>query len=113
MTIKKMESSRQNRFAGKLDKQVTELKQTENPIVSASKPTKKEDQPSKRLDGQTGRRLDVQPSGVGKNKSADHSKITLYLQKATHTALRHAVIGQKEDMSDIVEKLVADWLKSH
>lgn len=83
-------------------KKTVAKKQAEQPAEAAEPPQPATDtQPSTR-----GRKK----SGSAKSSSPGWSQITLYLEEANYTALKIAALQDKEDSSDIVNRLVADWL---
>ncbi|WP_017658450.1 hypothetical protein [Baaleninema simplex] len=47
---------------------------------------------------------------LAKSKDAEYQRTTLYLPKTLHRKLKTASIEDGRDMSDIVAKLIEDWL---
>jgi hypothetical protein len=56
------------------------------------------------------------PSGFagGKRSDPDFTQITAYIRKDTHADVKIALLKQRDgrDMSDLIESLFAQWLKS-
>jgi hypothetical protein len=76
----------------------------------------------KHLDSQTTKQLDsqtaTQPKAVkkvsqpmGKNKHPDYKLASFYIKNDTHLAFKKAILDKENDMSDVIEKLIAEWLK--
>ena len=57
---------------------------------------------SKQSDGQTSK---------AKSKNQDYTRTTFYLPKKTHQRLKIAAINEGEEMSEIVTRLIEDWLE--
>ena len=53
--------------------------------------------------------------GGGKSSSADYTQVLTYIKKDTHNAVKAALIydAEKRDLSDLVEELLAVWLKKN
>jgi hypothetical protein len=70
---------------------------------SSSKPSPKTDLPKRR-----GR------PATGKRNNPDYDQTTAYVRKDTYKAVRIALIeeGEERDYSELVEELLAKWLKS-
>jgi len=60
-------------------------------------------------DVQTSKKSDTQTS---KSKNPDYQRTTVYLPKSIHKKLKVAALDDDREISDIVESLVADWLRS-
>ncbi len=67
-----------------------------SPAPPAGKPTKKRGRPS------------------GKRSDADYVQVTAYIQKDTHREVKIALLksGDEKDFSELVDSLLAGWLKS-
>lgn len=64
------------------------------------------------LDIQTSKHLDIQPSPKGaKSTDPEYVKFTTYIRKTTHRAVKMKALQQERELSDLVEQLLADWLK--
>jgi hypothetical protein len=48
----------------------------------------------------------------GKRSDPDFEQTTVYLRKSTTEDVKRALIGSKQDVSELVESLLAGWLKS-
>lgn len=46
-----------------------------------------------------------------KSKNPDFKKVTLYLTKELHLKMRSQTLTTEEDMSDLVERVMADYFK--
>jgi hypothetical protein len=48
-------------------------------------------------------------------KSADpaYTKFTTYIRKATHLEVKTRLVSMEKEMSDLVEELLANWLKEN
>lgn len=57
---------------------------------------------------------DPPTKGQGKSKDPNYIGTTIYIRKDTHTNAKRALIGNEEyaDMSELVESLLAEWLKT-
>lgn len=55
---------------------------------------------------------DSKPVRKSKSTDADYSRTTVYLPKRLHKQLKAAAADEEREMSDIVEQLVEQWLKS-
>jgi len=53
--------------------------------------------------------LDIQTS---KSKDPNYQRTTLYLPKSLHRKFKFATIKDEREMSEIIEKLSAQWLES-
>lgn len=53
--------------------------------------------------------------GGGKSSNADYTQVLTYIKKDTHNAVKAALIydTEKRDLSDLVEELLACWLKKN
>jgi hypothetical protein len=51
------------------------------------------------------------PEKLSKSKDPDYKKVTLYLTKALHFKLRSHTLATNEDMSELVERVMADYFK--
>ena len=58
----------------------------------------------------TSKQSDVQTSKA-KSKNQDYTRTTFYLPKKTHQQLKIAAINEGEEMSEIVTRLIEDWLE--
>ena len=45
----------------------------------------------------------------GKRSNPDYTKITIYMRTETRLRAEHKLIGAGEDLSEVVEELVAAW----
>jgi hypothetical protein len=52
---------------------------------------------------------------TGKSSNPDYAQVLTYIRRDTHNAVRAALIfdEQKRDMSDLVEELLAGWVKNN
>ncbi len=52
---------------------------------------------------------------TGKSSNPDYTQVLTYIRKDTHNAARAALIfeEQKRDLSDLVEELLAAWIKNN
>ena len=46
----------------------------------------------------------------GKSASYEYRQVTAYLRCSTHDAARRLLIGREEDLSDVLERLLAKWV---
>jgi hypothetical protein len=51
----------------------------------------------------------------GKYKDPNYTKVTSYLRGETYRGAKMVLLGEgnKKDFSELLEELVAEWLKSH
>jgi len=51
----------------------------------------------------------------GKSSNSDYTQVLTYVKKDTHNAVKAALIydHEKRDLSDLVEELLADWIKKN
>lgn len=47
---------------------------------------------------------------VGKAKDPAYRQISVYIKQTVHDEAKRKLIGQKEDFSDVVNKLVDGWI---
>jgi hypothetical protein len=47
-----------------------------------------------------------------KGKNPDYQRTTLYLPKDLHREFKLAALEESQEMSDIVEQLISNWLRS-
>lgn len=47
----------------------------------------------------------------GKRSNADYQSVTTFLHKQTYLDTQRALIGTGQDFGDLVDSLLADWLK--
>ncbi len=52
---------------------------------------------------------------TGKSSNPDYTQVLTYVRRDTHNAVRAALIfdEQKRDLSDLVEELLASWVKNN
>jgi hypothetical protein len=52
---------------------------------------------------------------TGKSSNPDYTQVLTYVRRDTHNAVRAALIfdQEKRDLSDLVEELLAGWVKSN
>jgi len=67
-------------------------------------------QASKEKDVQTSEHSNVQASKA-KSKNDEYIRTTLYLPRKTHQRLKMASISEQQDMSEIVTRLLEEWLE--
>jgi Ribbon-helix-helix protein, copG family len=53
-----------------------------------------------------------QPVRKSKSTDPDYSRTTVYLPKRLHKQLKAAAADEEREMSDILEQLLEQWLKS-
>ena len=49
---------------------------------------------------------------TGKTSNPDFVQISAYIRKETKRQARTLLIDSEEDLSDVIEKLLAEWIKS-
>lgn len=49
---------------------------------------------------------------AGKNSNPDYVQISAYIRKDTRLKARRLLLGSEEDLSDVIEKLLCEWVKS-
>lgn len=79
-------------------------------LFGAVRAAKSNDEPSS-----TSQHLDVQMSehsdgSIPKSKDPNYQRTTIYLPKTLHRQLRAAAIADEREMSDVIEKLIEEWL---
>ena len=90
---------------------------TPSPAPSA-KPETKAKQPEKRLDPKPGPKpMDQQKRRgrpAGKRSDSEFGQVTAYIRKETHLAVKMALLkdGGEREFSELVEELLAKWLRS-
>lgn len=47
----------------------------------------------------------------GKSANAEFIKLTSYIRRDTHMAIKRAVLEENREISELVEELLAKWLK--
>ena len=83
-----------NRFSGVLDaKRNTEPTETAPETTTEPKETKTREK-------------------AGKNSNPDYVQISAYIRKDTRIQARRLLLGSEEDLSDVIEKLLGEWIKS-
>jgi hypothetical protein len=55
---------------------------------------------------------DSKPARKSKSSDPDYVRTTVYLPKRLHKQLKAAAADEEREMSDILEELVEQWLKS-
>ncbi len=50
-------------------------------------------------------------SGLAKSQDPDYLKFTTYIRKDTHKAVKLRAIDEGLEMSDLVQELLAEWLR--
>lgn len=50
---------------------------------------------------------------IAKGKDPNYQRTTIYLPKVLHRKFKAAAVGADREMSDIVEELIEQWLKSN
>jgi hypothetical protein len=53
----------------------------------------------------------VSQQPLGKNKHPDYKLASFYIKNDTHLAFKKAILDKDNDMSDVIEKLITEWLK--
>ena len=61
---------------------------------------------------QTREPTDSKPVRKSKSSDPDYVRTTVYLPKRLHKQLKAAAADEEREMSDILEELVEQWLKS-
>ncbi len=58
--------------------------------------------------------VNLQKRATGKSSNADYTQVLSYVKKDTHNQVKAALIfdERRRDLSDLVEELLAEWLKS-
>lgn len=54
----------------------------------------------------------IPAKGQAKGKNPNYQRTTLYLPKDLHREFKLAALEEDQEMSDIVEQLVSDWLNN-
>jgi hypothetical protein len=60
----------------------------------------------------TAKQPDSKPTRKSKSTDSDYVRTTVYLPKRLHKQLKAAAADEEREMSDILEQLVEQWLKS-
>ena len=47
---------------------------------------------------------------AGKNSNPDYVQISAYIRKDTRIQARRLLLGSEEDLSDVIEKLLSEWI---
>jgi ParG len=55
---------------------------------------------------------DSKPARKSKSTDPDYARTTVYLPKRLHKQLKAAAADEEREMSDVLEQLVEQWLKS-
>lgn len=52
-------------------------------------------------------------AGGGKRSDPEFQQVTAYIRRDTYREVKRAILdaGEREDFSDVVESLLADWLR--
>ena len=66
----------------------------------------------RRAHNETSESLDVQDTQMSKTKDPNYTRTTIYLPKILHRKLKAKAAEEGREMSEIVEKLIGDWLKA-
>lgn len=61
---------------------------------------------------ETPKLTDSKPARKSKSTDPDYLRTTVYLPKRLHKQLKAAAADEEREMSDILEQLVEQWLKS-
>lgn len=81
-----------------------------NAQTSKLPPAQKEPPVTLEPNVQTSERSKTQTSNA-KSKNKEYTRTTFYLPKKTHQRLKIASINQQEEMSEIVTRLIENWLE--
>ncbi|MEN9203341.1 MAG: hypothetical protein Q6K80_03960 [Thermostichus sp. DG_1_6_bins_120] len=52
------------------------------------------------------------PETLPKSSSAEYVKLTAYVSKDTHRAVKQALLESDQDLSELIEALLSRWLRS-
>ena len=52
------------------------------------------------------------PKRIGKRSHPDFTQITAYIRKNTHEAVMRKIY-KRQELSELLEELLTDWLKKH
>ncbi len=105
-----MESTRQNRFAGKLNlKPSNQTANVSTPKIEASaKPSSKNSEtPSPTPAVKQSKTV----KKTTKRNNNDYQQISAYLKKQTYINLKKSLFDSGEELSDLLERLVTNYLK--
>jgi hypothetical protein len=61
---------------------------------------------------ETPKLIDSKPARKSKSTDPNYARTTVYLPKRLHKQLKAAAADEEREMSDILEQLVEQWLKS-
>jgi len=50
---------------------------------------------------------------LAKGADPDYMKFTKYIRKSTHVGVKTRLVSKKKELSDLVEELLAVWLKEN
>ena len=50
------------------------------------------------------------PRPLAKSKNADYRQISVYIRRSVHDEALRRLIGSPDDFSDLVNRLVAEWV---
>ena len=53
------------------------------------------------------------PSALAKRADPAFMKFTTYVRKSTHLGVKTRLVSKGKELSDLVEKLLSDWLKEN
>lgn len=53
-----------------------------------------------------------QPEAGAKPNSSEYVKLTAYIPKETHRAVKRILLESDQDLSELIEALLSQWLRS-
>lgn len=91
--------SKPNRFSGLLDasraKETGEVEETAAPLQPTPEPKELKNKEK-----------------AGKNSNPAYVQISAYIRKDTRLKAKQLLLGSEEDLSDVIEKLLSEWIES-
>ncbi|MFS8854790.1 hypothetical protein NW851_02215 [Synechococcus sp. H55.7] len=67
--------------------------------------------PPKKLSAQA-YKIPEPPEAPAKPNGAEYVKLTAYIRKETHRAVKRLLLESDQDLSELIEALLAQWLRS-
>ena len=104
-----------SQFASLFKTDAKEKTATKTETKPKSKPAKKKSDTPPAVHAEKPAAVKAEKRQIGKSSNPDYAQVLTYIRRDTHNAVRAALIfdEQKRDLSDLVEELLAGWIKNN
>ena len=52
------------------------------------------------------------PTIAKRNDKANYTQVTAYIERQTYTAVKHALVDERQEFSELVQTLLDNWIKT-